>query len=223
MIERHLYEVLTESLQAIVQHPTQIDEIFRRRGLEEEELVRIRATVLRFAGREHPVIHNFARDDVQMPVWSIILAGEAEETRFLGDEAGFLGEDETDEPMSGEVLSSLFRSTYQILIYSEHPDVTLYLYTLAKAFVVSNRHEIMRRAQVLEVGPIGGADLAPDTEWLPANLFVRALSVGVLYEEQQPGPGQGLRIRSVTGIHVRDGTPDAGTGVRKLIDVENDE
>ena len=223
MFERTLFKTLTEGLQQLVQRPRALEAFLDQLPLDEAlgEPAKARTVILDFAAQERPVIHGFARAETVFPVWSIVLAGESETMRALGDES-----DDDDGFMGEAVITSVWKSTYQIFVYSKLPDTTLYLYQLAKALLNARRHELIRAGgNVLDVGGFTGQDLFPDTEKLPAWLFVRTLSLTATVEEKglsllgpPKGVAQDLPVRQVVGVHVHD--PRVVDGIRHLVTPE---
>lgn len=207
MFERALYDILTESLQRVVERAPVLtaflDSLPLDRDLGEREAVR--KIVEDFAAMTRPVIHGYARSDTGMPVWSIVLATDSEDVRPIGDETD--DDDDDSQPIKG----SVFKSTYQVLVYSEHPDVTLYLYQLVRAILIARRSDLTTRAGVLNVTNLAGGELSPDRIWMPEHLFVRAVSLGADAEVRglpgladPPEDDQGLRAGRVVGVHVND-------------------
>lgn len=208
MLERILYTTLTDGLRQVAASPTALRAFVEALpGLEAPaETQAVADLVKAFAAQPRPVIHGYARDDTQFPVWSIVLAGEQEDIRSLGDESD--DDDETGQP----ILSSVWNSTYQILVYSLHPDTTLYLYQLLRALLLQRRHEMIRLGDLMNVSAISGAELSPDQVYMPAFLFTRGITMTAQAEQRgfgllgaPPGaPAQPLPVRRIAGLHIRD-------------------
>lgn len=218
MFERALYDILTESLQRVVERPTVMSAFLDSLPLDQDlgEREAVQRIIEEFAAHTRPVIHGYARTDTHMPVWSIVLAMDTEDVRPIGDETD--EDDDDGQPIKG----SVFKSTYQVLVYSEHPDVTLYLYQLIRAILIARRSDLTARAGVLNVTNLAGAELSPDRIWMPEHLFVRAVSLGADAEVRGlpgltdlPSDDQGLRAGRVVGVHVNDpGRPPDGLSHR---------
>jgi hypothetical protein len=207
MFERVLYTVLKDALEQFVQNKPVIDSFLAEQALEDEiERESVRDIILKFAQQKKPIIHSYARDDTKFPVWAIVLSGESEGMRCLGDESD--DDDEYGEP----IKSSIWNATFQILVYSEHPDVTLYLYSILKGLILERRVELIRRGNLLDTPSINGGEVSPDQVYMPAFLFVRALTITAQGEERgvsslpqdSTGTGQALPVTQVTGLHVFD-------------------
>lgn len=216
MFERVLYDVLADSLARLVDNPAALDAFLDRLPLQgDEERAGVRDLVLGFAGADRPVIHGYARADTVFPVWSIVLASENESLRALGDETG--DDDDDGQP----IRASVWDSTFQVLVYSQHPDVTLYLYQLLRAVMISRRVELVQRSGAMNVTTLSGAELSPDRLWLPEFLFVRALTLTAQATVEglfnlQANDAQTSTARRIVGVHVEDprAAPD---GIRHLV------
>lgn len=216
MFERVLYDVLADSLARIAERPEALDGFLAGLPLQDDtERDALRAIVLDFARSARPVMHGYARSDTAFPVWSIVLASENESLRALGDETG--DDDEDGQP----IRASVWDSTFQVLVYSQHPDVTLYLYQLLRAVMISRRVELVQRSGAMNVTTLSGAELSPDRLWLPEFLFVRALTLTAQAVVEglfnlQDIDAQPSTARRIVGVHVDD--PRAGPdGLRHLV------
>lgn len=207
MFERRLFQVLTDALARVSDRADVLDAFLAQLPLDATrgEVETVRSMILDFARSARPVIHGYAREDTDFPVWAIVLANEQETTRFLGDES------DDDDAQGQPEKASVFQATYQVLVYTRHPDVTLYLYQLLRAILISRRQEMIRRAEgSLNVGSLSGAELSPDRIWLPAFLFVRAASLTTESVEYglaglgESDTDQPLPVTRVTGLHVED-------------------
>lgn len=199
--------MLTESLARIVATPDALDAFVASLPLDTElrEQDDVRSAVLAFASQKRPVIHSYAREETEFPVWSIVLAGEEEGMRPLGDEGPDMDDDEHPESVA------LWDSTYKVLVYSKLPDLTVQLYHLLQQVLISRRQELRIRGGLTNLSKLSGAELAPDSVWLPQFLFVRAASLTVQEERRGlaflggvSGSAQPLPPARVTGLHVRD-------------------
>lgn len=223
MFERILFSTLTENLRKLAGNARALKAFTDTiAGLNEKlnEPERVQDLIKAFAAQEKPVIHGYARDDTEFPCWSIVLANGTEDLRFLSDETG--DNDDDGHP----IKESIWSNTYQVLVYSKHPDVCLYFYKLAKALFLQSRTEMIELGGMVNVGTVSGAELQPDRVYLPAFLFVRALSITVL-EEDEGVPDLALNdeplpATAVGGLHIRDDSrpPD---GVSHNIFVYTDE
>lgn len=218
MFERVLHQVLTESLEQLLEQPTALQAFLDTLPLDAVlgEPAAVRDLIRSFAQQTRPVIHGYARAETAFPVWAIVLAGEQEDLRALGDESA--DDDDRGQP----VMASVWNSNYQILVYSQAPDVTLYLYQLVRAILLTRRHELIRRAGLMNISTIQGAELSPDQLYLPEFLWVRVASLTAVAEQRgisllgpPPGQAQDLPPRTILGVHVHD--PRVSDGTRHLV------
>lgn len=213
MIQRFLYTTLTAGLETIQNDLTLLDELFR----EFYELSREESEAIKTAFQTKPpgVIHGYARSETDFPVYSIVLQNEAESEHFVGDDAGMI--DDTDDPDFGaDCKSTIWEHHYQILCYTEHPDLTLYYYEIAKAILLTANLP----SYGLHLVHLSGADLMPDPKYLPEHLFVRVLmfqaSREFMHIDRDSKLGKAFRVR---GIHVDEaGSPSDVGGVKTLVD-----
>jgi hypothetical protein len=216
MFERVLYDVLTDSLRRLVDRPQILDVFLAGLPLQDDaEREGVREIVLEFARGERPVMHGYARDDTAFPVWSIVLANESESLRALGDET------DDDDSDGRPIRASVWDSTFQVLVYAQHPDVTLWLYQLLRATLISRRVELVQRSGALNVSTLSGAELSPDRIWLPSFLFVRAATLTVQGVVEglfnlEANTDQPSTARRIVGVHVDDARAEPD-GLRHLV------
>ena len=176
MIERHIYTALKTGIDELEAHPLRLERIFRDYyGLEQSEVDKIRTY---FTANPPSVIHNYARETNTFPLYAIILQGEAETTKVLGEYGGMVDLLEAqliDDPTAegANVFGSIFSYNYEIITYAKLPDVALYYYYLAKYFMIRERDYFIQH-NLFDLN-LGGADLAPDARYMPAFLFGRTL------------------------------------------------
>lgn len=209
MFERTLHDVLTEALALLASRKDLLDAfvaLFPFYQPANEDFT-VEEVILQFAAQDDPVITAYPSTETDLPVWTIVLAGEQE------GEIGLSGEESDDDDDGNPTYGSVFNSTFQVLIYSKHPDVTVYLYYLVRALLISLRLELVKRDDsVLGITALSGTDLNQDEVYNPANLFVRSATLTVKQEVRgvpSLGPildpdNQTLPVKRVGGVHVLD-------------------
>jgi len=156
------------------------------------------------------VHHGYARQDHDFPLYAIVLADEHEDEHFIGDDAGMVTD--TDDPNFGaDCLSVIWEHNYQVLCYAEHPDVTTYIYEVAKSVIFTGEEELAG-AGVIHLHS-SGMDLAPDPRYIPEHLFVRQLNLQIKREFLRVVRSSRLgKAFKVSGIHVdKSGSPSEVT------------
>ena len=216
MIERLIIRALRKGIDDLLAEPGRIATFFRcTLDLTEEEAEKV---VELFASRTPTVQFQYPRKDPVFPLYAVVLAGEEEiSPRALDDFGGFT--DMVDPTavslgLIGDdyiVRTSIFRGTYHVITYSEHPDLTLYLYELAKHILIRER-DYFKENGALDTA-LSGRDMGPDAKYGPEWVFVRRLEFQMsrqfnVYDDR------GVTIRDVRGISViTDGDQPSVTGV----------
>jgi hypothetical protein len=212
MIQRFVYATLKTGIQEILDDPTILDDIFRENYcLEQSEVDSIKEA---FAAKPPNVIHHYARSESEFPLYSVVLESEQEAEHFIGDDAGMI--DEPDDPLFGaDRIATIFSHDYSILTYTEHPDLTLYYYEIAKSILVVAD----LKSQGLFNTHISGMDLMPDPRYIPEHLFVRRMSFKADREFQRIDRDSKLgKAFRLGGIHVdSSGSPSGVGGVKTLV------
>lgn len=216
MIERILHRFLTEGVTNLTKDPSPIVERFRDCfALTQSELDKI---IEIFTTQAPAVRHGYARDDVEIPQWCIILTSEQETSRTLGDEFGIdtvLGSDTYGSTVSG----SFWNKVHTIMTVTQHPDVTRYYYEICKLILVRERPNLIR-AGLNDIN-YSGADLSPRQTYLPAHLFARNFVVSAEVDDRTTG-AKVSPIRSIDGLHVEGGSDQSNGGVKTLVTVDTD-
>ena len=212
MIQRFLYGTLRDGVQAILDEMTILDDIFRNNYcLEQAEVDSIKEA---FEGKPPNVIHHYARSESDFPLYSVVLDSEQQSEDFIGDDAGMI--DDPEDPQFGaDRIATIFTHDYSILTYTEHPDLTLYYYEIAKAILlVANL-----KAEGMFDLHFSGMDLMPDPRYIPDHLFVRRLQLKVSREFQRVDRDSKLgKAFRVTGIAVdSSGSPSSVGGAKTLV------
>jgi len=220
MIERVIFQVLKDGIAEIQADLTILERHFQKTlCLAEAEINTIKAV---FADTPPNIIHHYAREGDQIPLWAIVLQEESESERFIGNDVGMIGEltlggdddpdFDPDDPASGEeAQGSIYQSTYGVMTYTEHPDVTRYYYELSKLILGRARPSLHGVAGILDL-QFSGGDLAPDPRYIPAHLFVRQLVIGVQRLECLAAGTTAQRAFRIEGIHLDDGASSASKG-----------
>jgi len=214
MIQRFLYKALQLGLEQFKTQPELIDDLFG--DLYSLEQTEVEAIHTFFRQKTPGIVHNYARSDTPIPVYSIVLADEREAENFIGDVAGQIT-DEDDPDFGADELSSVWQHTYHVLCYSEHPDVTQYMYEAAKSIYIA-AFKMLSDEGLFEMHLMGG-DLAPDPRYIPEHLFVRQLTFACQREFQRTDFQSKLtKAFKVAGIHVdKTGSPSDVGGVKTLV------
>lgn len=169
------------------------------------------------------LVHGYARTGGPFPCWALTLGGERESASFLGDDAPMIDEDDgyIIDPMTGEIVDPKVRRveyTFNILVLTKHPDVTVWYYHLLKHIILSNHHELINRD--LSDPSLSGADLAPDPRYLPSDVFVRQLTVQLESDEVWTEALRGFG-RTLKGVHLDDtGTDETAGGSANSVDAK---
>lgn len=215
MIERLLKTALSVGIDSIVADPTILDTIFGEKGYElsNTEIDSIKTV---FAAKTPNVIHQYPRKDSEFPLYAIVLGVEAQGDHYLGDVAGQI-EDDDDPDFGSDVLSAIWTHKYNVLVCTDHPDVTLYYYQIAKSMLMASS---LPNEGLFEMH-LSGADLAPDPKYIPEHLFIRILTFGCSSEFVRVDLGSRLgKAFRVAGIHIdKNGSPGDVGGVKTLVTI----
>jgi hypothetical protein len=154
-----------------VKNPDLLDSVFEEYDLSAAELAGIRKV---FTTNTPNVIHNYPHGDSKFPLFAITLSSENTDTRYIGESAGeVMGEDDPD--LHSDVLGSIWSHSFGIMVYTDHPDVTLYYYEIAKTILLANWPFFIDKG-FMDLS-LGGADIMPDAKYIPEWLFVRKLQI----------------------------------------------
>jgi len=171
MIHRLLHSILTSGIQIIHNDITLLDDLFDRNFvLQDAEVSAIKEYYL---AHTPEVINGYARKDSDFPLIAIVLANEGESESFLGDDAGQVM-DEDDPYLHSDISSTIWTHTYNFLIYTDHPDITVYYYEIAKLIILGGLPVLVDDG-CFEFS-LSGGDLAPDPKYMPEHLFGRQLT-----------------------------------------------
>jgi hypothetical protein len=147
------------------------------------------------------LVHGYPRVDGPFPCWALTLGAETIEQDYLGKDAPFLdseGELHFDA-RSGDVVDPKVRRLqyrYEILIITDHPDITVYYYHLLKLILMAGQRDL-EASNVEDMG-LSGADMVPDPRYLPPGVFARILTVIVSGDETWCESLRGAYARSIS-------------------------
>jgi hypothetical protein len=210
MIERLIFTALQNGITELTENPTRLEQIFQEyHRLSATETAAIRKV---YEASPPSIIHGYAREDAKFPLFAIVLNTETETTKFLGDHGGYVDAalaDDMYETLGAaedledrEKLATMFAHTYNILIYTKHPDVTIYYYALAKYFLFRAREYFKTKGLYDLV--LAGGDIGPDGRYIPAYLFVRRLTFSCAAELAAIGAKPADLFTSMEGMFVPD-------------------
>jgi len=216
VVERLIFAALIAGIKLLQSDLKKLEVFF----IEHLCLTQAEATKARtyFTNNPPAVVHNYPRQDSTFPLYAVVLGNEKQMTKFLDDTAGFVSIEEAVllQQMVAEgteIKSSIYEHQHHIVTYTEHPDVTIWYYEIAK-YILTRELDTFKAQGLLDIG-WSGQDMSPDSGYAPEWLFVRRLTMSSqreqqVYDERQP------RIRSVDGIFVDDSvhTPSDLGGVR---------
>ena len=197
MIERLLIRALKRGIAELLEQPARINVIFECEGLTETEAQAVRT---KFEAKPPTVVHQYPRSDSPFPLFCVILGAEQESQKMLGNFGGF-----EDEYLGADIgpntlfRTSIYQYTHHVMVYTEHPDTTLYYYHLAKYFLSREADELQDEG-ILDL-VLSGADMGPDQSYAPEWLFARRLTVQTKAEQRIFDESYGI-VREVVGLHV---------------------
>jgi hypothetical protein len=170
MIQRFLYTAIRNGLDNITADPKILEELFG--DVYELPTTEVDAIKTLFSTTPPDVHHGYPRRDYEFPLYSIIMSAEDEGTHVMGDYVGY-----DDDPASpnyrADQMGSFWNHSYQVHCYAEHPDVTAYIYEVAKNILLGGESYFSSKG-LFDIH-VSGMDLAPDPRYIPEHLFVRQL------------------------------------------------
>ncbi len=205
MVERLIFTALVAGIELLQADLKKLEFFFvEHLCLTVAEAAKVRTY---FTANPPSVVHNYPRQDSSFPLYAVVLGNEKQKTKFLDDTAGFITAEEAEllqqlSLQGTEVKSSIYDHQHHIIVYTEHPDVTIWYYEIAK-YLITRELDRFKTEGLLDIG-LAGQDMAPESGYAPEWLFVRRLTMSSqreqqVFDERQP------RIRTVDGIHVDDG------------------
>lgn len=218
MLHRYIYGVLQDGVQAFVDNPSLLDDLFRwEYNLEDEEIHTIKEY---FAKYPPNVATGYMRRDSKFPCITIVLGGETEAEQVMDR---YMGRVDPDDPMTEhdgeEIAGSIWQYVFHVFVYTEHPDVTEYYYEVVKS-ILQLAHEQLTDYGVFDI-VLSGMDLAPDIQYLPEHLFVRQLQIQCKRENHHVLANSLVgRAFKIAGVHVdKSGSPRDAGEVKTLVTV----
>jgi hypothetical protein len=176
-----------------------VDELFARFGDE----VRLQVRKWFVSNTNIGVVINYPRHDMPLPFVSIVTANETEGQAYLGDYGGrMLVDPHSVQAASSEMTSPLnvygqaqtmpdsrprasfvrrlisipeMRTT-QMIIGTDDPNTTLYLYTMVKALIVCNKMDLDQYVGARNL-KVSGADLEHQPELYPSFAYFKGLTL----------------------------------------------
>ena len=218
MIQRILYNALTNGLAQIKADPTILDDIFDKQW--ELPVTEVDAIKTFFATKAPKVIHGYARSDQEPPFYSIVLVSEREADAVIGDEAGIVL-DEEDPDYGCDQYAALWEHTYHVMCFTEHPDACQYIYEVAKSIILTAKPTFIPKG--IYDSNLSGADLLPDPRYVPEFMFVRQLAFTCKAELLIVNKDSKLsKAFRVGGMHIdKSGSPSDVGNVKTLITIAN--
>lgn len=222
MPERLLRRLLADTIDKLKSNRSELERFFAHFFDASVSLEERTSFVDRFISHPPRVILGYARSGAVFPCFAIAMEGESEADNLVGD---FIGQhdEESEEREPSEFTGAMWEATYAVNVYAQHPDEVIYLYHFAKAIIYGGKPYLMSLG-VSEVG-LMGADLMPDENYMPADMFVRVLRVTMKVQTSQP---QLLAARPghvrVSGVFASDVVVDGQRGgVKTFTPEEPDE
>lgn len=198
MINRYLYSILQEGIAAIEEDLTVLDELFQYNYILSDEELNMCKNY--FKANSFNVVNGFPRSDSKFPLVAITLSADSEADYFLNDDVGYV-EDVPEQFEGMDLKSTIWSYSYQLLIYTEHPDITAYYYEIVKSILLANVSTFvdLRCFQI----SVSGSELAPDLKYLPEHLFSRQITFNCQSEFTRfDKESKVYKAFKVTGIHI---------------------
>jgi hypothetical protein len=217
MMQRLIFDALKQGSLMLAQDPSLLEDMFGPESQYGYSTAEIEAIKTIFKTTAPYPVHGYAGRDHTFPLWAILLAGEQESERALGDDTGFV--DDPDDPEFGtDLTGSIWDHNYAVLVYGLSPDVCSYCYEVARSILMLARRDWVNQYGYHNIR-LSGADLAPDPRYFPEHMFIRQLTVSGSGEHSFPVEGSKFgRAWKVAGMHVdKSGSPSDVGGVKTLI------
>lgn len=202
-IERIIYKILKNAVDYYITKPELFEQFLIDGGLDVDEAANQKDF---FISHQPNVIHGYARQGDNFPIWAITLGGESNDQDYLGEDASCIDEDEeTYLDENGNPIDMHIRRwshSFQVWTITDHPDVTLYYYYFCKKILQESK-SLFQDEGIDEI-TFSGAELVPDPKYLPDSIFVRQLIINlksddIYHETVRPGVDRG---KTIAGIHV---------------------
>jgi len=171
--ERLITAALHNGLARFEEEPRHWDWMLRFLDRREREVVRSL-----MAKRPPTIRYGYARDTDRWPIIGVVLASEQVHPQgeyldnVMGVEEVDFGEDGGLELVESE--GEIHEQRLDVTLYSDHPDLTLYLYHWAKYTLEAHRRWFSR--WVINPSFIAGGEIAPDPRYLPEACYLRRVT-----------------------------------------------
>lgn len=121
---------------------------------------------------------NYPKEGMSLPLVAIVMGMDPEDTEHdvLGDFLEFRSNESSTTLRA--VVGTANKPVYSILILSQYPNLTVYLYIMVKAIIIANSIEFHKRGMQNIV--LGGRDLTLDRDLFPEFAYARQLTVTCL-------------------------------------------
>ena len=207
-VDRIVYQRMVDGLQPFLDDSRLFERFLILGGLSAEEAAKGKEYIE--TKPPHP-IYGYARQGSEFPALAMTLGTEGVEQDYLNEDAAMLDEDgdpyfdDDGNPIDYKIRRWSHR--FDIFVYADHPDVTLYYYQLLKHILVSSKSYFQE--QDLDEITYNGAEMAPDPRYVPSDMYVRRFSINLradqsYIEELLPGVGPGKNI----DVFIDDGEPN---------------
>lgn len=210
MLERLIYRAIKDGIALFQNDPELLVEFFCTEALlEKKEAEEIRDF---FLANIPDVIHGYARRDAKFPLYAITLTSMGQDQGFIGDEGSF-HDDREDPDYGADDWASIFSYQYNVIVYSQHPDITLYYFNLLQLFLITAEPLFKGKGDAFDIN-FSGSDMVPDATTMPAGLFLRRFQVQMKRQYTQIVAGSKLgRAWRLQGMHIdRAGAVDEDVG-----------
>jgi hypothetical protein len=228
MIERVIYDILTAGVEWFQEDSRRVEEFYLKQGLSATESAKIRAYFDRDPaagenGGPPNVNHGYPQTVGPFPAWAILLVGDPFQQTYLGDDLDdeMLDEEDDADPLdtdldrnSARQIGRLLKYQFDIEVWAQNSsDICLYYYHLLR-YVIFSSLQTFEEAGMSQI-EYAGRDVNPMTNFLPEDMWVRALRLEMIGEEKAwESVGRGTRIR---GAYVEGGPEDDEDVVRNIV------
>jgi hypothetical protein len=123
---------------------------------------------------------GYPRMDGPFPIYALVLSSDTPNQQYAG-----LGDhDYLDmaDLVEGAEFFERNEAQFTVYCYTEHPDLTSWWYRVLRRILNVGKYSLVRSG--LQEPLLSGADLIPDPQYTPDNLFGRRLTITVQYNER---------------------------------------
>ena len=197
MIHRQLKLVIDNGLFNIKSDTSILDEFFYNFDILPDELTRIKTF---FSNTTIEAIIGYPKKDSAFPIVAIALAGDTESEKVLGMKMDQITDPE-DEFFGSDFKGAIWDYNYNVIIAALHPDICAYLYEIIKLIFIININYFINLGYFNIT--VSGAELIPDTRYLPEHIFIRQLifncSSELVYLDKDSRLSKAFRVE---GLHI---------------------